>query len=120
MTYSLTIKKTGAGEWIVEPDAGPSVVKPGDIVSWQIDASEPTTARLQFVDDIFEPSGSLNEHWVSVIQQGETLQLTVADKALPDPRILRRTYGYAVAVVDSAGTQYAIGSNPPPDLDVGG
>lgn len=120
MTYNLTIRRDTAGQWVVEPDEGKSMVKPGDIVAWSIDQSESATAHIQFLDDIFEPSGDLNEHLVSILEQGASLELTVASKALPDPRILRRTYGYAVAVVDSSGTEYAIGSNPPPDLDIGG
>lgn len=119
MTYSLTIKKNAAGDWIVEPDTGPGTVKPGDNVAWSLDAPAQTTAHLQFCDDLFEASGDLSEHWVSVFDQAQTLQLTVAAKALPDPRVRRRTYGYAVMVIDSAGAQYAIGGNPPPELDVG-
>jgi hypothetical protein len=119
MTYRLTVKKNAAGEWIVEPDDGPSTVKPGDTVVWSLDAPAGTTAHLQFCDDIFEASSALNKHWVSMLEQTQTLELTVATKALPDPRVSRRSYSYAVMVVDSGGTQYAFGNNPPPDLDVG-
>ena len=119
MTYSLTIKKNSGGDWIVEPDGGPSMVRVGDKVVWQMDPSETATAHLQFLEDIFEPSSDLDTHWVGVVQQSGSLELTVAGKALPDPSIRRRLYGYAVAVVDSGGTHYAIGNNPPPDLDVG-
>jgi hypothetical protein len=117
--YSITIRKNAAGNWIVAPDSGPSIVKPGDNVVWSLDAHPQTTAYLQFCDDIFEASSALNEHWVSVLNQAQTLELTVAAKALPDPRVRRRSYSYAVMVVDGDGAQYAFGSNPPPDLDVG-
>jgi hypothetical protein len=120
VTYDLTIRRNASGQWVVEPDNGKSVVKPGDTVVWKIAEAESAIAHLQFLDDIFESSGSLDEHLVSVLEPGATLQLTLAGKALPDPRVLRRTYGYAVAVVDPGGTSYAIGNNPPPDLDVGG
>ena len=120
MTYSLTIRRGVSGQWVVEPDESKSVIKPGDIVRWRIDQSESATAHIQFLDDIFEPSSHVDEHLVSVLKPGESLELTLAASALPDPRILRCTYGYAVAMVDSSGTEYAIGSNPPPDLDVGG
>ncbi len=119
MTYSLTIKKNASGDWIVGPDSGPSIVKPGDKVVWSLDAPAEATAHLQFFDDIFEASSALNEHWVSVLDQTQAVELTVATKALPDPRVRRRSYGYAVMVVDSGGSQYAFGNNPPPDLDVG-
>ena len=119
MSYKLTIKKNAAEDWIVESDGGPRVIKVGEIVEWSLDAPSGTSAYLQFVDDIFEASGGLNEHWVGVIDKGRTLELTMASNALPDPRVPRRTYGYAVMVIDSGGFQYAIGSNPPPDLDVG-
>jgi hypothetical protein len=117
--YNLTIKKNAEGDWIVVPDTGPSTVKPGDNVVWSLDAPAGTKAHLQFCDDIFEPSSALTEHWVSVVDQSQALELTVAAKALPDPRVRRRTYSYAVMVVDDGGAQYAFGSNPPPDLDVG-
>ncbi|MGD8414642.1 MAG: hypothetical protein PVF33_10435 [Candidatus Latescibacterota bacterium] len=119
MTYNLTIKKNAAGNWIVDPKDGPRTIAPGDEVEWVLDASPGATAHLQFFDDIFESSGSLNEHWACALQQTETLSLTVASKALPDPRVRRRSYGYAVMVIDGAGAQYAFGNNPPPDLDVG-
>lgn len=120
MTYDVTIRRNTSGAWVVDWDGGKSVVKPGDTVVWRVDPTESATARLQFLDDIFEPSSALDSHWVSVLLKGESLQLTVAAKALPDPRVLRRTYGYAVAVIDAKGTTYALGSNPPPDLDIGG
>lgn len=119
MTYNLTIKKNAAGDWIVEPDSEPGPVTPGDKVTWSIGASEQTTAHLQFCDDIFEASGDLNDHWVSMLDQTRPLELTVAAKALPDPRVRRRTYSYAVMVIDGGGAHYAFGSNPPPELDVG-
>lgn len=120
MTYDLTIRKNASGQWVVQPDNGKSIVKPGDTVVWRIDPAESAIAHLQFLEDIFEASGDVNEHLVSVLEPGATLALTVAGKALPDPRVRRRSYGYAVAVVESGGTRFAFGSNPPPDLDVGG
>ena len=120
MTYNLTIRKNGSGNWVVEPVNGKEVVRPGDTVVWQIDQGVSASAQLQFLDDIFEPSPNLDTHLVSVVKQGENLSLTLSAKAMPDPRVLRRTYGYAVAVIDASGTNYAIGNNPPPDLDVGG
>ncbi|MEJ2721380.1 MAG: hypothetical protein P8181_09600 [bacterium] len=120
MAYDLTIRKDASGQWVVQPDGGKAVVKPGDTVVWRIDAAETATARLQFLDDIFEPSPDLDAHLVSVLERGSQLALTLSQNALPDPRVLRRTYGYAVAVTDAGGTSFAIGSNPPPDLDVGG
>jgi hypothetical protein len=119
MTYGLNIKKNPGGDWIVAPETVASTVKPGDKVVWTLQAPAGTAAHLQFCDDIFEASSALDAHWVSVIDPTQTLELTVASKALPDPRVRRRTYSYAVAVVDSGGMTYAIGSNPPPDLDVG-
>jgi hypothetical protein len=120
VTYDLTIRKNTSGQWVVEPDGAVGVIKPGDTVAWRIGEGESAIAHLQFVDDIFEPSPEIDEHLVSKLEPGATLQLTVGGKALPDPRILRRTYGYAVAMVDAAGTTYAIGNNPPPELDIGG
>jgi hypothetical protein len=120
VTYELTIRRNTSGQWVVEPDEGKSPVAPGDTVIWRIDPGETATAQLQFLDDIFESSAAIDEHLVAVLPKGESLELTVAGKALPDPRVRRRTYGYAVAVVHADGTNYAIGSNPPPDLDVGG
>jgi hypothetical protein len=119
MTYNLTVMKNARGEWIVDPDSGPSMVKVGDIVSWQIVAGETVTAHFQFLEDLFEPSNELDIHWVGVLQPSAALQLTVASKALPDPGVRRKLYGYAVAVEDSNGMHYAIGHNPPPDLDIG-
>jgi hypothetical protein len=119
MTYSLIIKKDAGENWVVAPDSGPSTIKPGDKVVWSLDAPAGTAAHLQFCDDIFEASSALDAHWVGVVDPTRTLELTVAAKALPDPRVRRRMYGYAVVVVDSSGTKYAFGSNPPPDLDVG-
>lgn len=120
MVYDLVVRKNASGQWVVEPVNGKSVVKPGDTVSWRIGGTEPAVAHLQFLEDIFESSGDVDEHLVSVLERGASLQLTVAGRALPDPRVRRRSYGYAVAVVDSGGTSFAIGNNPPPDLDVGG
>lgn len=119
MTYRLVIRKNATGDWIVAPEGGPATVKPGDTVAWSLQGSPQATAHLQFCEDIFEPSSALNAHWVSAFSQGRTLELKVAAKALPDPRVRRRTVGYAVMVVDGGGAQYAFGSNPPPDLDVG-
>lgn len=120
MSYDLTIRKNASGQWVVEPDNGKDIVKPGDTVVWRIDAAAPAVAHLQFLEDIFESSGDVDAHLVGKLEPGASLQLTVAGKALPDPRVTRRTYGYAVAVVDSSGVSFAIGSNPPPELDVGG
>lgn len=119
MTYNLTIKQNAAEDWIVKPDGEPSTVKPGDTIVWSLDAPPETSAHLQFCDDIFEASGVLDEHWVTKIEHGDVLELTVSAKALPDPRVRRRSYSYAVMVVDNNGVRYAFGSNPPPDLDVG-
>jgi hypothetical protein len=119
MAYDLTIKKNAGGEWIVEPVGGARTVQIGENVVWRIDPNESAKAQIQFCEDLFEASGQLDKHWVSVLEKSASLELTLASKALPDPTIRRRTYRYAVAVVDSDGTHYAIGSNPPPDLDVG-
>ncbi len=91
MTYNLSIKKNASGKWIVEPDDGPNIVSPGDIVKWQIDPGESVTAHIQFLDDIFESSSDHDEHLVSVLQQGSILELTVAEKSLPEPRVRQRT-----------------------------
>lgn len=119
MAYDLTIKKNAGGQWIVEPVDGARMVEIGENVVWRIDPGEPATAHIQFCEDLFEASGQLDKHWVAVLENSASLELTVASKALPDPTIRRRTYRYAVAVVDAGGTHYAIGNNPPPDLDVG-
>jgi hypothetical protein len=120
VTYDLTIRKDESGQWVVKPDGAPALIKPGDTVVWRIGEGESAVAHLQFVDDIFEPSPEIDEHLVGRLEPGATLELTVGGKALPDPRIPRRTYGYAVAVVDAGGVTYAIGNNPPPELDIGG
>ena len=117
MAYNLTIKKNSGGEWVVEPVDGARMVTPGENVVWHIDPKDPATAHLQFLEDLFEPSGQLDKHWVSEIKESGGLELTVSSKALPDPNVRRRTYRYAVAVVDSDGMHYAIGNNPPPDLE---
>ncbi len=118
MAYGLTIKKN-AGGWIVERSSGSGAGKPGDTVTWTIESSEPATAHLQFLNDIFDPSVRLDNHWVGVVKQGENLELTLSSKAMCDPRVLKRTHGYAVAVVDASGVRYAFGNNPPPELEVG-
>ena len=117
-TYGLTIRKVD-GVWKVVPDTGSIIVKVGDQVTWQLDAPGGTTAHLQFGDGIFEASTALNEHWVSALEPGQSLDLTVSASALPEPRVNQRSYSYAVMVIGSDGPQYAIGNNPPPDLDVG-
>ncbi len=119
MSHNLIIKKNAGGEWIVSQDGEKSMIKPGEDVFWQIDPGEIATAHLQFLEDLFEPSGDLDTHWVGTLKAGESLKLRLASKALPDPNVIRRTCGYAVAVVDDDGMHYAIGHNPPPDLDVG-
>ncbi len=118
MVYGLTIKKVD-GAWKVVPDTGARIVKVGEKVKWHLDAPGGTTAHLQFGDNIFEASAALNEHWVSVLEPGQNLELTLSAEALPGTRVKRLSHSYAVMVVGSDGPQYAIGNNPPPDLDVG-
>jgi hypothetical protein len=119
MAYNLSISKNTEGNWVVAPDGAVSTVKPGDQVVWALNGTPGTMAYLQFCDDIFEGSGALDEHWVSVLENGQSLELTVAPRALPDPRIRRRSYSYAVMVIEDGKPRYAFGNNPPPDLDVG-
>jgi hypothetical protein len=119
MAYDLTIKKNAGGEWIVEPEGGARMVQIGENVAWRIDPSESAIAQIQFCEDLFEASGQLDKHWVAVVEGSASVELTLDKKALPDPTVRRRTYRYAVAVVDASGTHFAIGNNPPPDLDVG-
>lgn len=119
MAYNLSISKNAEGNWVVEPEGAASTVEPGEQVAWVLKGNPGTMAYLQFCDDIFENSAELDEHWVSVLENGQSLELTVAPRALPDPRIRRRTYSYAVMVVEDGNPRYAFGNNPPPDLDVG-
>ena len=119
MVYNLSINKNAEGKWVVQPDDGVSTVKPGDQIVWKLNGAAGSMAYLQFCDDIFEGSGALDEHWVSVLEGGQTLELTLAPRALPDPRVHRRSYSYAVMVIEDGKPRYAFGNNPPPDLDVG-
>jgi hypothetical protein len=118
MAYNLTIRKNTERNWIIAPDTETSTVKPGEQVVWALNGNAGTMAYLQFCDDIFEGSEALDEHWVSVLENGQSLELKVASKALPDPRVDRRSYPYAVMVIEDGTPHYAFGNNPPPDLDI--
>jgi len=116
--YDITISKIN-GDWTVSRPFAKVSRGGQDQIRWNLLAGNGVSAHLQFCDGTLFSGHSL--HWTASIGPvGGTiptsLTLTVHGNAA------ERTHHYAVWVCDPALPEagvYAIGHNPPPEIDIG-
>ena len=137
-THTLMIKMDGAGKWRV--DVPSKTVLPGDTVEWRFAdrpmQSPPPDLRAsfqftdeQFVDDVAH--AKISDDWTCKrpLREDAVFALKIRDTA--DPLTLVRRFHYAViitgsnvnpseAYTGSKDVAWAIGKNPPPEIDIGG
>ena len=117
--------------WKVELRSGDNHLEPGQTVSWEFGKNaQRAKAYFQFPSKLFAltnqddptrdmPPG-LSKHHTAMADTVEhpLLTLTVAESALAEHT--PTTYQYAVFVIPPTGDrQFAYGSNPPPEINVG-
>jgi hypothetical protein len=129
MEKQFKIMRTGNGGWQVQ-DVD-STVKPeaGDTVTWEFAKDENLKAFLQFPDSVFDEDDSAEDptrgEKAVIVSKHKTAQVDLENKKLglklSDKVMKGDRYQYAVFVVDKPGghSGYAIGHNPPPEINVG-
>ncbi|HET6348034.1 MAG TPA: hypothetical protein VFH88_03025 [Candidatus Krumholzibacteria bacterium] len=129
MDIKLQIVREGS-HWKIR-QLGSGKPEPGDTITWEFaDKSGPARAILQFPSGVFDvseaedptgdergPARTLSRHNTAQLDGSEgggrlTLQVSRHAKA-------SSTHQYAVFVMSGGQPSYAIGHNPPPEINLG-
>ena len=128
-TMAITISKVDGIWTVTRPPAFPAKLFPGDEVTWKLlpDPDNPNkriSAHLQFCHDNFVLGVGLSRDWTASIGPvGGGIPEAYLTLTIHDAAEKSRKHHYAVWVCDqdlrpTFGT-FALGVNPPPELDLG-